>query len=85
MIGHVTGSAMTFRNYASAFNVSRSYFDSITHAILAHHGRKEWGSPVEPVTPEAVCVHEADMVSSRINPMFVQSKPELQKDYYINW
>lgn len=85
MIGHVTGSAMTFRNYASAFNVSRSYFDNITHAILAHHGRKEWGSPVEPVTPEAVCVHEADMVSSRINPMFVQSKPELQKDYYINW
>jgi 3'-5' exoribonuclease len=38
----------------------------ILHAILAHHGRKEWGSPVEPQTIEALLVHQADQFSSRI-------------------
>jgi 3'-5' exoribonuclease len=38
----------------------------ILHAILAHHGKKEWGSPVEPQTIEALLVHQADQFSSRI-------------------
>lgn len=38
----------------------------ILHAILAHHGRKEWGSPVEPQTIEALLVHQADQFSSKI-------------------
>jgi 3'-5' exoribonuclease len=33
--------------------------------MLAHHGRKEWGSPVEPATNEAWILHAADMMSSR--------------------
>jgi 3'-5' exoribonuclease len=32
----------------------------IVHAILAHHGEKEKGSPVLPRTPEAIAVHYAD-------------------------
>lgn len=37
----------------------------IGHALLAHHGRKEWGSPVEPQTRLAYILHTADMLSSR--------------------
>lgn len=44
----------------------RSLEWGILHAILAHHGRKEWGSPVEPQTIEALLVHHADQLSSRI-------------------
>lgn len=40
--------------------------DNIRHCIIAHHGRREWGSPVVPRTMEAWLVHLADMVSSRI-------------------
>ncbi len=36
----------------------------VAHAILAHHGRKEWGSPTEPKTPEAYAVHCADWISA---------------------
>jgi 3'-5' exoribonuclease len=36
---------------------------AIEHCILAHHGRKEWGSPVEPQTPEAWALHLADLTS----------------------
>jgi 23S rRNA maturation-related 3'-5' exoribonuclease YhaM len=39
--------------------------DAVIHCMLSHHGRREWGSPVEPVTPEAYILHVADMLSSR--------------------
>jgi len=37
----------------------------ILHIILSHHGRKEWGSPVEPQFSEAEIVHYLDMIDSR--------------------
>lgn len=39
----------------------------IKHLILAHHGKKEFGSPVLPRTPEAMVLHEIDMIDSRMN------------------
>ena len=39
---------------------------SIKHIILAHHGKKEWGSPVVPQTPEAYAVFLADYTSSKL-------------------
>jgi 3'-5' exoribonuclease len=38
---------------------------AVEHAILAHHGRREWRSPVEPQTLEAWVVHWADMSSAK--------------------
>jgi 3'-5' exoribonuclease len=35
------------------------------HCILAHHGKKDWGSPVTPATLEATLVHQMDMIQSR--------------------
>lgn len=40
------------------------YLNKIGHCILAHHGRKEWGSPVEPITPEAHILHYSDCLSA---------------------
>lgn len=37
--------------------------EDICHCILAHHGRIEWNSPVEPQIAEAHILHSADMVS----------------------
>ena len=37
----------------------------LTHLLLSHHGRKEWGSPVTPKTPEAEILHLADLLDSR--------------------
>lgn len=39
----------------------------LIHAILAHHGKLEWGSPVKPATIEAEIVHQIDMMDSRMN------------------
>lgn len=37
--------------------------EHVAHCILAHHGHKEFGSPVTPDTKEAWIVHLADMAS----------------------
>lgn len=39
----------------------------LMHAIASHHGKLEYGSPVPPQTPEAIALHMADMVDSRMN------------------
>lgn len=36
----------------------------VVHGILAHHGQKEYGSPVVPMTLEAIVVHHADLLDS---------------------
>lgn len=38
----------------------------ILHAMLAHHGTEEMGSPVRPQTLEAVVLHLIDMLDARI-------------------
>lgn len=37
--------------------------------VLAHHGKMEWGSPVEPKIAEAEVLHHIDMLDARINAM----------------
>ncbi len=39
----------------------------LKHLVLSHHGKLEFGSPVRPKTPEAMLLHEIDMIDSRMN------------------
>ncbi len=38
----------------------------LTHLLLSHHGRREWGAPVHPVIPEAEALHYADNLDARV-------------------
>jgi len=64
-VGHIPYSWRFFSDQALKSEMSASDQDEIGHAILAHHGRREWGSPVEPATRLAFILHTADMLSSR--------------------
>jgi len=37
----------------------------LSHALLAHHGEREWGAPQSPVTIEALLLHHADHTDAR--------------------
>lgn len=65
LINHVAGPAMEFHHAALGLLPS-AQLENIEHLLLSHHGRKEWGSPVEPLTAEAFILHAADMMSSRV-------------------
>jgi 3'-5' exoribonuclease len=62
--GHVVWSWYIFMNLTEG-TMSEEWREEIGHALLAHHGRREWGSPVEPQTRLAYILHTADMLSSR--------------------
>lgn len=38
----------------------------LMHVLAAHHGTLEWGSPVQPVSLEAILVHQIDLIDSRV-------------------
>jgi 3'-5' exoribonuclease len=46
--------------------------DQIEHLILSHHGKTEFGSPKEPMFPEALVVHYLDDLDSKLAAMRAQ-------------
>lgn len=62
---HIIAGALEFTRVAEKYGVSPETIDAVTHCILSHHGRREWGSPVEPQTIEALILHQADMTSAK--------------------
>jgi 3'-5' exoribonuclease len=67
-IRHVAGSYAAWMEHANKEKIDGKFFDAVGHCILAHHGRHEWGSPVEPQTEEALILHQADMWSASWGP-----------------
>jgi 3'-5' exoribonuclease len=41
----------------------------LLHLVAAHHGEKEFGSPVEPKTPEAMTLHFIDNLDAKLEMM----------------
>jgi len=70
-ITHIMSGLMRWSKTASAA-WEREFHIRIAHLIASHHGRLEWGSPVTPVSHEALILHQADMASvmadSGVNP-----------------
>jgi 3'-5' exoribonuclease len=42
----------------------------LVHLVAAHHGEKEFGSPVEPRTPEALTLHLIDNLDAKLEMMY---------------
>jgi 3'-5' exoribonuclease len=59
--------------------------DKLLHIILSHHGSKEFGSPVNPMIPEAVAVYYADEMSSRVSEIveFVKESRKSTEDDFM--
>ncbi len=57
----------------------------ILHMILSHHGKLEWGSPVVPMTSEALVLHYADVIDSKMWSVFAKLKEaEKQGDMWTD-
>lgn len=67
IIHHISRSVLEWHDAYKAFGDDSIDEDSISHAILAHHGLPEWGSPVPPKTKLAWILHLCDSISSRVD------------------
>lgn len=90
MLGHIQIGNLfiwqKFNEYQSDFyeeelevqEANRELVVELMHVVSAHHGKKEWGSPVEAHTLEAEIIHHIDMIDSRINMIVngLEGKPE---------
>lgn len=68
LLGHIVmGWELVRRTWTSVPGFPEREGLHLEHMVLSHHGQREWGSPVEPHTPEAVALHHADLASARVN------------------
>jgi len=79
-VGHVVGGAMMVKQAADAIEGFDPLLNlALQHAILAHHGKHEFGSPQEPKSLEAMIVHAADQLDADI-AMLLGAIAESQRD-----
>ena len=70
MLGHmVIGINMVEAEVAEAAGRGEPYTDTeavlqVKHCIAAHHGKLEWGAASVPMIPEAMILHEIDMIDA---------------------
>ena len=74
LIGHtVLGRDMVREAAAKIDGFPLETLLQLEHAILSHHGRKDYGAPVVPQTIEALIVSFADDLDAKVN-MFAQAR-----------
>jgi 3'-5' exoribonuclease len=68
LVGHVTLGAIMLRQAISTIPAFPDVLRAqIEHLIVSHHGHKEFGAPVEPMTIEAMILSAADELDAKVN------------------
>ncbi len=57
----------------------------LLHLLLSHHGKKEWGAPVLPKTPEAVLLHFCDQISATMRSCYDAIDNSTPDDDWSEW
>lgn len=66
LMGHSFIGADIVGRYARAEKLKEEDIILLQHMILAHHGEKEYGAAVEPTIPEAMLLHQIDMIDAQM-------------------
>jgi 3'-5' exoribonuclease len=68
LLGHISIGAKILNCFASEMKgFPHDLLLELQHCILSHHGLQEAGSPIVPMTVEAVALHNADRTSAELN------------------
>lgn len=74
-IHHISRSALEWSRMVEKTGLYKDWEDEVLHAILAHHGLREWGSPVAPATKLAWLLHLCDGLSARMDDCDKTTEP----------
>ncbi|MCI6357839.1 MAG: HD domain-containing protein [Erysipelotrichaceae bacterium] len=67
LIGHISIMQAEIKEAADKLNIKGEVPMLLEHMILSHHGKKEFGSPVLPMTREALVLSIADDLDAKMN------------------
>ncbi len=67
LLGHISIMVGEIRKACEDLNITNEKGLLLEHMVLSHHGEKEFGSPVPPLTKEAVILHFVDDLDSKMN------------------
>ncbi|WP_051309333.1 3'-5' exoribonuclease YhaM family protein [Desulfogranum japonicum] len=84
LVGHLVLGVEMVREASSVISeMSQERTDQLCHLILSHHGQLEYGSPVLPMTPEAMLLHHLDDMDAKMN--YVQRLQSNMKEPGWQW
>lgn len=66
LIGHIIRAIVMIETAAREMDFPEEKLRHLVHLVASHHGKLEWGSPVQPKTVEAVLLHQIDLLDSRM-------------------
>lgn len=72
IIEHITMGYHMFMKYAELEGLEEDMTIALSHIILSHHGRRDYGSPVLPAMPEAMIVSASDDIDFKLSYWKVQ-------------
>ena len=67
MLGHISIMVSEIRKAQEILNITSEIPLLLSHMVLSHHGEKDYGSPVPPLTKEALILHFVDDLDSKMN------------------
>ena len=69
LIGHLVRGVAQLAQAAKNVGVEGEMVVLLEHMIISHHGEAEYGSPRQPMFPEAEVLHWIDLLDARMNEM----------------
>ncbi len=69
LLGHIYISAYTLQHVLEKAGIEQEEVKCLIHCVLAHHGEKEFGSPVVPCLQEAVVINMLDNLSAKTDSL----------------
>lgn len=78
LLGHISIMAAEIRKAASELNIDSEVPMLLEHMVLAHHGQYDFGSPVLPLTKEALLLSLIDNLDSKmvvVNKALMEVQP----------
>lgn len=94
LIGHIALGLMMIDDWQRESRNPEKHL-LLCHLIASHHGKLEFGSPVEPQTKEAIILHAADMMDFQVNVIdkaiaeaapgneWTSKAPGIKREFYI--
>ncbi len=90
LLGHIVQAAIMLDQKADllldkGIEIDKAVLDNLTHIILSHHGKYEFGSPKLPATPEALMVNYIDDLDAKMNFVEDAQLHDGADDEWTNW